>query len=324
MFEKTVAFIQSIYGADGTIGLHEPRFWGNEKEYLNECIDSTYVSSVGKFVNRLEEQICEMSGANHAVATVNGTNALQVALQVCGVQANDLVITQALSFVATCNAITYLGASPLFIDVDRDTMGLSPGKLRDFLESETELKDDGYTYHKELGTRISACVPMHSFGFPCRIDEVVELCEQHNISVVEDAAEAVGTTYNGKQAGTFGKCGVYSFNGNKIITSGGGGVILSDDPLLAEKAKHLTTVAKIPHPWKFEHDEIAYNYRMPNLNAALACAQLEQLDIFLEASARISRSSGRDVKLCNFSKPASKFFSFSSLFTSKVLYTSIF
>jgi aminotransferase in exopolysaccharide biosynthesis len=288
MHQEAIDFIRSIYGDADVIGLHEPRFWGNEKSYLNDSIDSTFVSSVGKYVEQFEKNICEYSGAKYAVAVVNGTNALQVALGVGGVKRDDIVITQALSFVATCNAISYLGAIPLFVDVDKHTMGLSPDSLRDFLKNETVQKEDGFTYHKELGNRISACVPMHSFGFICRIGDIVSLCAEYNITVVEDAAEAVGSTMNGKRAGTYGKCGIYSFNGNKIITSGGGGMVLTDDSVLAEQVKHLTTVAKIPHAWKFEHDEIGYNFRMPNINAALACAQLEQLDHFLEAKRALS------------------------------------
>jgi aminotransferase in exopolysaccharide biosynthesis len=282
MFDKTFEFIRGIYGENGSIALHEPKFMGNEMQYLKDCIDSTYVSSVGKYVDEFEKKICELTGAKYAVATVNGTSALHIALLVSGVKENELVITQPLSFVASANAISYIKAEPVFVDVDLDTLGLSPDKLKEFLENETELKGDGITYHNLSGKKISACVPMHSYGFPCRVDEIVTICHQYNIRVVEDAAESVGSYFKGQHTGTFGLVGVFSLNGNKIITSGGGGAIITDDELLAQRAKHITTVAKVPHPWKFEHDEIAYNYRMPNINAALACAQLDQLSNFLK------------------------------------------
>lgn len=205
-----------------------------------------------------------------------------MAMLVCGVKKDDEVLSQALTFIATANAISYIGARPVFIDVDRDTMGMSPAALENFLVKFGEKKEDGFTYNKSSGKRISACVPMHTFGFPLRIDQIKSICDEWNIALVEDAAESLGSYYKGSHTGVFGKCGVFSFNGNKTITCGGGGALITDDEELAKKAKHLTTQAKIPHPWKFRHDEIGYNYRMPNLNAALACAQLEQLDTILK------------------------------------------
>ena len=282
MFEKTIDFIKSSFNADGFLPLQEPRFIGNEKKYLNECIDSTFVSSVGKFVDKFEEEIAKYTGAKYAIATVNGTSALHVSLLLADVQVEDEVITQALTFVATCNAISYCNAKPIFIDVDKDTMGLSPNVLRKFLQENTKI-ENGVCINKTTGKRIKACVPMHTFGHPCRIDEIKNICDEYHIVLVEDAAESLGSTYKGKHTGTFGKLGAISFNGNKIITSGGGGCIITDDEELAIKAKHMTTTAKIPHKWEFEHDMIAFNYRMPNINAALLVAQLENLDKYKES-----------------------------------------
>ena len=246
-----------------------------------DAIDSTYVSSVGAYVDKFEEIVTEKSGAKYAIATSNGTSAIHIALLMAGVKPNDEVITQPLTFVATGNAISYANARCVFLDVDIDTMGLSPSKLKVFLEANAELRE-GVPYNKKTNSRLAACMPMHTFGFPCRIDEIVEICNEFNIPVVEDAAESLGSRYKGKYTGTFGKLGVYSFNGNKTITSGGGGVIITDDKKLAKLAKHITTTAKVSHKWEYDHDMIGYNYRMPNLNAALACAQLEQLDSFIE------------------------------------------
>jgi perosamine synthetase len=283
MFKKTVDFIREVYKQDeGFIALHEPRFCGKEKEYLNDCIDSTFVSSVGQYVGKFEQLMREYTGARYAIAATNGTLGLHLAIQLAGVKQGDLVITQPLTFIATCNAISYLGAEPLFVDVDKDTLGLSPEKLENFLSSETNIDNNGQCIHKKSGKSISACVPMHTFGHPCRIDAVVSICKQYNIPVVEDAAESIGSIYKDKQTGTFGLFGVYSFNGNKTITCGGGGMIVTDDESLAKMAKHLTTQAKIPHAWNFEHDYIGYNYRLPNINAALAVAQMEQLDVFIK------------------------------------------
>ena len=280
MFDNVIQFIQNIYKTTGFIPLHEPRFMGNEKKYLNECIDSTFVSSVGKFVDKFEEKIADYVGANFAVATSNGTSALHIALLLANVTENDEVISQPLTFVATCNAISYCGASPIFIDVDKDNMGLSPSALHEFLEKNTSIKNQQCINNK-TGRVIKACVPMHTFGQPCRIDEIKDICDRYYINLIEDAAESLGSYYKNKHTGTFGQMGVMSFNGNKIITAGGGGCIITDDETLAKKAKHLTTTAKVPHKWKYTHDMIGYNYRMPNLNAALLVAQLENLEIFL-------------------------------------------
>lgn len=280
-YTETVKFIRDLYNEPTEfIPLHAPTFIGNEKKYLNECIDSTFVSSVGKFVDQFEIQMAEYTGAKKAVVCVNGTNALQLALLLAGVETNDEVITQALTFIATGNAIDYCGAHPTFVDVNRETMGLCPRALENFLEENAEMKN-GVCFNKNTGRRISACVPMHTFGHPCQIDEIITVCNKYNIELVEDAAESLGSFYKGKHTGTFGKVGILSFNGNKVMTTGGGGMLLFNDDKLAAKAKHLSTQAKLPHKWEFVHDEIGYNYRMPNINAALGCAQLEQIDIFL-------------------------------------------
>ena len=289
-FKKTISFIREKFGElESFIPLHEPRFIGREREYVNDAIDSTFVSSVGKYVDRFEKDITKKTGAKYAIATSNGTSAIHAALIVAGVKRENEVITQALTFVATSNAISYIGANPVFLDVDLDTMGLSPLSLKRFLENETYSKN-GKTYNKITGSHISACLPMHTFGFSCRIDEIIQICNQFNILVVEDAAESLGTTFKGKQTGTFGKLGVYSFNGNKTITSGGGGVIVTDCRELAELAKHITTTAKVSHPWEYYHDMVGYNYRMPNLNAALACAQLEQLDNYIDRKRKLAEN----------------------------------
>jgi perosamine synthetase len=280
MYSEVVDFIRQTYKTDAFLPLHEPVFFGNEKKYLNECIDSTFVSSVGKFVDRFEAMMAEYTGAKYAVATVNGTAALHVALKLVGVDEKSEVITQPLTFIATCNAISYCGAKPLFVDVDKETMGLSPESLRTFLEEQTEQKN-GVCYNKTTGKKIAAVVPMHTFGHPCRIDEIARVCDQYNIVLVEDAAESLGSYYKGRHTGTFGRISAFSFNGNKTITTGGGGMIVTDDEALAKRAKHITTTAKVPHPYEYVHDEIGYNYRMPNLNAALGCAQMETLETIL-------------------------------------------
>jgi perosamine synthetase len=281
-YQNFINFVRLTYkNPKGFIPLHEPTFGGNEKKYLLDCIDSTFVSSIGKYVNQFEEMVAEYTGANHAVATVNGTAALHIALILSGVGRDDEVITQPLTFIATANAIVYTGAQPVFIDVDKDTMGLSPEKLKLFLEEKTEIKK-GKTYNKETGKCISACIPMHTFGHPARIDEIKEICDEYNITLIEDAAESLGSFYKGKHTGTFGKFGTLSFNGNKTITTGGGGMILTDDEELAKKAKHITTTAKVPHKWDYVHDMIAYNYRLTNLAAALGVAQMEQLSGFIK------------------------------------------
>jgi len=291
MFDDVINFIQETYKTKGIIPLHEPRFLGNEKKYLNECIDSTFVSSVGKFVDKFEEDIANYIGVKYAVATSNGTSALHIALLISGVESDDEVITQPLTFVATCNAISYCGAQPIFIDVDKDTMGLSPTALGFFLENNTTVKNQQCINNK-TGKVIKACVPMHTFGRPCRIDEIKEICDKHYVFLIEDAAESVGSTYKGRHTGTFGQVGVMSFNGNKIITAGGGGCIITNNKLLAKKAKHLTTTAKVPHKWNFNHDMVGYNYRMPNLNAALLVAQLENLDNFISSKCKLANVYG--------------------------------
>ena len=278
---ETIAFIRDLYGEkDAFIPLHAPTFAGNEKKYLEECIDTTFVSSVGKFVDLFEQKVAEYTAAKYAVVCVNGTNALHIALKLSGVEEGDMVITQPLTFIATTNAIVYAGAVPAFVDVDKDTMGLSPTSLERFLQDNAQLRN-GTCYHKQTGRRIKACLPMHTFGHACRIEEILAICEHYHIAVVEDAAEAMGSYYKAKHLGTFAKIGAISFNGNKTITTGGGGMILTNDETIAHRAKHLTTQAKLPHAWEFVHDEIGYNYRMPNINAALGVAQLEQLDGFL-------------------------------------------
>jgi len=287
MFENVINFIQETYQTKSFIPLHEPKFVGNEKKYLNECIDSTFVSSVGKFVDEFEEKIANYTGSKYAIATSNGTSALHISLLLANVDQNNEVITQPLTFVATCNAISYCGAQPIFIDVDKDTMGLSPTALKYFFENNTTIKNQQCINNK-TGKVIKACVPMHTFGHPCRIDEIKEICNKHHVFLIEDAAESVGSTYKGRHTGTFGQVGVMSFNGNKIITAGGGGCIVTNDKALAKKAKHLTTTAKVPHKWDFNHDMVGYNYRMPNLNAALLVAQLENLDNFISSKRKLA------------------------------------
>ncbi len=274
--QPLIDFVRSIYGQDGFIPLHRPVFAGHEKAYLTETIDSNFVSSVGQRVVDFENQIAAFTGARFAVATVNGTAALHVALRLAGVGQGDEVLSQALTFIATCNALSYTGARPVFIDVDRDTLGLSPEAVRRWLETHAEMRA-GQAFNRTTGARIAACVPMHTFGLPLRIAELVEICTQWGIPVVEDTAESLGSWVADHHTGRFGLLATYSFNGNKVITTGGGGMIVTDDEALAKRAKHLTTTAKIPHPYEFVHDEIGYNYRLPNLNAALGCAQMETL-----------------------------------------------
>jgi len=340
-YPKMIEIIRELYPGRQFVPLHEPYFGGNEKKYLQDCIDSTFVSSVGKYVDRFEEMISDFTGAKHAIATVNGTAALHIALLLAGVQRNDLVITQPLTFIATCNAISYCGAEPVFIDIDRQTLGLSADALEAWLSENATVKDDAcyYTGAREVhelqerskqrvdgntknrsGLRdkqqagfssltdysrtdksvrireidgrpkISACVPMHTFGHPCEITRIVEICRFYHIPVVEDAAESIGSYYKGRHTGTFGKLGIFSFNGNKTITTGGGGMILTDDRELGKLAKHITTTAKNPHPWEFVHDMVGYNYRLPNVNAALGCAQMEMLPQILESKRETARA----------------------------------
>jgi perosamine synthetase len=280
-FNDIIGFIKNQFHPKDFIPLHEPNFSGNERKYVLDSIDSTFVSSVGAYVDKFESMLAELSKTKKAVAVVNGTSGLQVALKLSGVGAGDEVLTQALTFIATINAIIYNGASPVFIDVDIDTMGLSPYAVENFLEKFGELRN-GICFNKKTNKKIAACMPMHTFGFPVHLDELIKVCNKWNIPVVEDAAESIGSEYKGMPTGSFGKLGVFSFNGNKIVTSGGGGAIITNNIELGIKAKHLTTTAKVPHPYEYVHDEIGYNFRMPNLNAALACAQLEQLDSFIK------------------------------------------
>jgi aminotransferase in exopolysaccharide biosynthesis len=314
-YKEIVSFIRDLYGKpEGFIPLHAPVFAGNEKKYLEECIDSTFVSSVGKFVDQFEEKMAEYTGSTRAVACVNGTNALHLALKLLGVEPDTEVITQPLTFIATTNAISYCYARPVFLDVDLDTMGLSPDSLRQWLKESTirqlnKTTNSYETVNKLTGRRISACVPMHTFGHPCRIEEIVQICDEYDIPVVEDAAESLGSFCvtemnqvkdesfnavkpsskgNHRHTGTFGKIGILSFNGNKVITTGGGGMLLFKDEELAARAKHLSTQAKTPHPWEFIHDAVGYNYRMPNINAAIGLAQLEHLPEFLNNKRKIA------------------------------------
>ena len=280
MYEKTIKFIKELYGNQEFIPLSVPKFIGNEKKYLDECIDTTFVSSVGKFVDRFENDMAVYTGAKKAVVCVSGTNALHMALMLVGVERDDEVLTQALTFIATCNAISYIGAHPVFLDVDKSTMGLSPDALKAWLLKNAEIRN-GQCYNKHTGHRVKACVPMHTFGHPVRIEEIATVCAEYHIELVEDAAESIGSKYKSKHTGLFGKVGALSFNGNKTITTGGGGMLLFMDEELGALAKHLTTQAKVPHRWEFRHDHIGYNYRMPNINAALGCAQLEHLDEFI-------------------------------------------
>jgi aminotransferase in exopolysaccharide biosynthesis len=286
LIDETLDLSREIFGS-GFIPLHRPIFEGNERQYLIDCIDSNFVSSVGKKVTEFEEKVAKFTGTKYAVATVNGTAALHVAIELAGVKPGDEIISQALTFIATCNAISYAGAKPVFVDVDVDTMGLSPLALKRFLEENAEKKKNG-TFNKITGKKISACLPMHTFGFPCRIAEISDICADWNIALIEDAAESLGSYAGSFHTGTFASMATLSFNGNKIITTGGGGMIITNDAELAKRAKHITTTAKVPHPYEFVHDQIGYNYRMPNLNAALGCAQIERLEEFLLIKAKLA------------------------------------
>ncbi|HEX7690363.1 MAG TPA: LegC family aminotransferase [Burkholderiaceae bacterium] len=282
MFERLVDFIREQYGTREFIPLHAPVFRGREREFVLDTIESTFVSSVGAYVDRFERETAAFCGSPRAVAVMNGTAALHIALLLAGVERDDLVVTQPLTFVATCNAIAYCGAQPLFIDVDRRTLGLSPAALDAWLQEHALVDDAGDCRTREGHRRIRACLPMHTFGHPVDLDALVAVCERWRLVLVEDAAESLGSYYKGRHTGNFGRIGVLSFNGNKIMTTGGGGMLLADEEI-GRRAKHLTTTAKIAHPYEFVHDEVGYNYRLPNLNAALGCAQLEQLPAFLES-----------------------------------------
>ena len=273
-------FVRDRFKTNDFIPLHVPTFIGNEKKYVDNTIKSTFVSSVGKYVDEFESKLASFLDVKRSVAVVNGTSALQIALQLAGVKENDEVITQSLTFVATANAIKYNNAHPVFVDVDIDTMGLSPNALSNFLDEFGEMRETG-CYNKFSGRRIGACMPMHTFGFPVHLDELIVVCNKWNIPIVEDAAESLGSKYKGKYTGNFGLISAISFNGNKIITTGGGGAIITNDESIADHAKYLTTTAKKPHAYEYYHDALGYNFRMPNLNAALGCAQLENLNLFL-------------------------------------------
>jgi perosamine synthetase len=288
--KESAEFIKQCFGnPENFLPLHEPRFIGNERKYVLDAIDSTFVSSVGKYVDEVEKVFAAYTGAKFAVACVNGTAALHLSLLVAGVKRDDLVITQPLSFIATCNAISYISAQPIFVDVDLNTMGLSANALDAYLGENAELREDGFCYHLLRNKRISACVPMHTFGHPCEIDAILDICNKYHIVLVEDAAESIGSYYKEQHTGTFGKVGAFSFNGNKTITCGGGGMIVTNDESVAKSAKHLSTQAKVPHKWDFVHDSIGYNYRMPNLNAAFLLAQIENLGPFLESKRALAQ-----------------------------------
>jgi perosamine synthetase len=278
---QIIETIQSVIGP-GPKPLHEPTFSGNEMAYLQECLDSTYVSSIGKFVDQFEDELVKFTGAGYAIATVNGTSALHIALKLAGVKHDDEVLIPALTFAATANAVVYCNAIPHFVDIEENTLGIDVDKLRDYLFKKTKMVD-GFCVNKLSDRIIRAIVPMHTFGHPVNLDGLSHLANDFNLVVVEDAAESLGSKYKGKHTGTFGKFGILSFNGNKTITTGGGGAILTNDAELAQNAKHLTTTAKLDHPWEYRHDAVGYNYRMPNINAALGCGQLEQLPLLLRA-----------------------------------------
>ena len=276
-FSQITNYIKSLYPEMDPVLLHCPQFLGNEKKYLNECIDTKFVSYVSHFVTDMEEHIKRITGAKYAVAMVNGTEALHMAIVSAGINPGEEIITQSLTFAATSAAIVHSGANPIFIDVDKDTMGMSPNALKDYLETHTEQKD-GKCYNKKTGKIISACIPMHTFGHPCKIDEIAELCKEYNIILIEDSAESIGSTYKGKHTGTFGKVGILSFNGNKCVTTGAGGMLITDEETIAERAKYISTTAKRPSKWEFFHTEAGYNLRMPGTCAAIGTAQLEYFD----------------------------------------------
>ncbi len=286
MKECFVSFVKELYGSD-FVPLHRPVFSGNEKCYLNDCIDSNFVSSVGKKVDEFEEIISRFTGSKFAIATANGTSALHASLHLNGINGDHEVITQALTFVATCNAIKYCGADPVFVDVDKDTMGMSPASLESFLEKSAVFRN-GISYNSTTGKIIKACMPMHTFGLPCRIADIADICQRWNLTLIEDSAESLGSFFGNSHTGMFSSVSAFSFNGNKIVTTGGGGVMVTNDESLAKRAKHITTTAKVPHPYEFVHDEVGFNYRMPNLNAALGCAQMEQLPEILKEKEEIT------------------------------------
>lgn len=282
MLNNLVKYIRDLYQTNDFIPLHAPTFNGDESKFVQETLDSTFVSSVGKFVDQFEGQIESYTGTKRAIATVNGTAALHAALYLAGVKQGDLVITQALTFVATCNALHHMGAEPLFIDVSKVSLGLCPKAMDEYLDENALIDDVGNCIHKKTGQYIKAVIPMHTFGHPVELDELVLICHKWNVALVEDAAESLGSFYKGKHTGTFGMSAALSFNGNKIITTGGGGMILCNSERLGVRAKHITTTAKVSHPYEFYHDEAGFNYRMPNLNAALGCAQMRSLSTYIK------------------------------------------
>ena len=282
MYNDLVTLIKDIYPNQKIISLHEPKLIGNEQTYLEDAIKSSYVSSVGPFVNKFEEQLAKYLDVKHVILTVNATSALHISLKLLGANNDTEVLTQSLTFVASCNAIYYCNSNPVFIDVDKNTLGLSADSLEFFLEKNCLIKDDGSCWNKNTNRKVVSCLPMHTFGFPVEIDKIKNICNKYNIELIEDAAEAMGSYYKDIHLGNFGKLGIFSFNGNKILTSGNGGAIITNDDTLADKAKHITTTARIKNQWYIEHDEIGYNYRMSNLNAAVGLAQLENLEYFLK------------------------------------------
>lgn len=287
--EQIITALKSIIPVDKMpVALHEPCLCGNERNYLNDCLDSTYVSYLGKYVERFENLLAEFTGVKRAVAVVNGTSALHIALKLAGIEPGDEVFIPALTFVATANAVTYCGAIPHFVDSEENTLGLDPFKLKDYLQDIATSSLDGCR-NKYTGRRIKAVIPMHTFGHPVDLDPLTEICREYNIIIVEDAAESLGSYYKGKHTGNYGKLSILSFNGNKTITTGGGGAIITNDESLGKLAKHLTSTAKISHRWKYNHDQIGYNYRLPNINAALGCAQMERLPSFLEQKRSLAK-----------------------------------
>lgn len=301
MFEAklVVEAIRSVIGNNKSFyPLHEPLFRGNEWIYTKECLDTGWVSSVGKFVDQFEAELAIYTGAKKAVAVVNGTAALHISLLLAGVKSNDEILIPALTFVATANAVAYCNAVPHFVDCDEKTLGIDPVKLENYLKEFAEIRADG-CYNPQTGRRIKAVVPMHTFGHPVDLDRLAEVCKTYGLELVEDAAESLGSFYKGKHTGNYGRISAISFNGNKIITTGGGGAILTNDEELGLLAKHITTTAKIPHRWAFNHDMTGYNYRMPNINAAMGCAQLEQLSCYLEAKKLLAKQYSEAFKNIN-------------------------
>ena len=288
MYESFIAFVRDLYKTSDFIPLHEPQFLGNEKEYLLEAVDSTYVSSVGHCVETFENTLANYTGVKHAIATVNGTAALHVALKLADVREQDQVITQSLNFVAVCNAIYYCNGEPIFLDVNKESLSLCPDRLEEFLSEYCDVRNDGTCWNKKDDRPVRACVPMHTFGFPADLDRLKEICDAYNIILIEDSAESLGSFYKHKHTGSVGKLSILSFNGNKIITTGGGGMVLTNNDALAHQARHLTTTAKILKGWSWQHDQIAFNYRLPNLNAALGIGQMENITKYLDSKRKIA------------------------------------